>query len=187
VAKLIYSAIASLDGYVADEEGNFGWAKPSEEVHRFINDLERPVGTYLYGRRMYETMAVWETEPSLAEGSEVTRDYARIWEAAEKVVYSRTLEGVQTARTRIEGEFDPDAVRAMKDAAGADLSIGGASLAAEAFRSGLVDECHLFVTPVVVGGGTAALPTGVRLDLELLDEERFTAGMVHLYYRVPAT
>jgi dihydrofolate reductase len=187
VASLIYSAIASLDGYIEDEDGNFGWAAPDEEVHAFVNDLERSIGTYLYGRRMYETMAVWETDPSLAAGSEVTRDYAAIWQAAEKVVYSRTLEDAPTARTRIEREFDPDAVRAVKDTADADLSVGGPTLAAEAFRAGLLDECHLFVTPVIVGGGKPALPSDVRIELELLGENRFAGGVVHLHYRVLAT
>jgi dihydrofolate reductase len=183
VAKLIYAALASLDGYVEDEDGDFMWAAPDEEVHAFVNDLERSIGTYLYGRRMYETMMVWETDPSIAADSEIARDYADIWLAADKVVYSRTLEKAATARTKIESEFDPDSVRAMKDAAESDLSIGGSHLAAEAFRAGLVDEFHLFVVPIVVGGGKRALPSDVRLDLELLGEKRFTAGVVHLHYR----
>ena len=185
MAKLIYTAIASLDGYVADAEGKFDWAAPDAEVHAFINDLERPVGTYLYGRRMYETMAGWETDPALAARSEpIMRDFAGIWQAAEKVVYSRTLAEAPTQRTRIEREFDPEAVRRMKAAAVKDLGVGGAELAAHAFRAGLVDECHLFVAPVIVGGGKRSLPDDVRLELELLDERRFAAGMVFLRYGV---
>jgi dihydrofolate reductase len=187
MAKLIYSAIASLDGYIEDEEGSFAWAAPGEELHAFVNDLERSIGTYLYGRRMYETMAVWETDPSFAEDSEITRDYAAIWQAAEKVVYSTTLESASTARTQVEREFDPDPVRAMKDAADTDLSIGGPALAAEAFRAGLIDECHLFVTPIIVGGGKPSLPSDLRLGLELLGEDRFAGGVVHLHYRVLPT
>jgi dihydrofolate reductase len=184
MAKLIYSAIASLDGYVEDENGKFDWAAPDEEVHAFVNDLERPVGTYLFGRRMYETMAGWETDPSLAGRSPASRDFAAIWQAPQKIVYSRTLEAVATARTRIEREFDPDAVRREKEAAGRDLTVGGAAVAAEAFRAGLVDELHLFLTPVLVGGGKHALPEGVNLRLELLDERRFRSGTVFLCYRV---
>jgi dihydrofolate reductase len=186
MAKLIYSAIASLDGYVEDEDGRFGWAEPDEEVHAFLNDLERPVGTYLYGRRLYETMAGWETDPGLAEHSPVMRDFAAIWQAAEKIVYSRTLEAVSTTRTRIEREFDPDAVRRQKRTAGRDLLVGGAALAAEAFRAGLVDELHLFLTPVLVGGGKRALPQGASRKLELLDERRFGRGTVFLRYRTVA-
>jgi dihydrofolate reductase len=183
MAKLIYSAIASLDGYVEDEDGKFDWAEPDQEVHAFLNDLERPVRTYLYGRRLYETMAGWETDPSLAEHSPVMRDFAAIWQAAEKIVYSRTLAAVSTTRTRIEREFHPDAVRQEKEAAGSDLIVGGAGLAAEAFRAGLVDELHLFLTPVLVGGGKHALPEGLNLKLELLDERRFRSGTVFLRYR----
>jgi dihydrofolate reductase len=183
MAKLIYSAIASLDGYIADEDGNFDWAVPDEEVHAFINDLDRPLGTYLYGRRMYETMVGWETDHTLAEQSPVMRDFAQIWQAAEKIVYSRTLEAVSTARTRIERDFEPDAVRQMKASAQRDMIVGGADLAAHAFRAGLVDECHLFVSPIVVGGGKRSLPNDVRLKLELLDERRFGNGVVHLHYR----
>jgi len=185
-ARLIYSSIASLDGYVADEQGKFDWAKPDEEVHAFINDLERPVGTYLYGRRMYETMAGWETDSTLAAKSELLRDFAGIWQAAEKIVYSKTLEQPSTRRTRIERDFDPEAVRRMKAAAGSDLTIGGPDLAGHAFRAGLVDECHLFVAPVIVGGGKRSLPGGVRLGLELLGGRRFEGGMVHLRYRTPS-
>jgi dihydrofolate reductase len=187
MAKLIYSAIASLDGYIEDEDGKFDWAEPDEEVHAFVNDLERPVGTYLYGRRLYETMAGWETDPGLAEHSPVARDFAAIWRAAEKIVYSTTLEAVSTARTRIEREFAPDAVWQEKEAARRDLLVGGAALAAEAFRAGLVDELHLFLTPVLVGGGKRALPEGVNRKLELLDERRFGSGTVFLRYRSTAT
>ena len=183
MARLIYSAIASLDGYVADEDGNFDWAEPDEEVHRFVNDLERPVGTYLMGRRMYEVMAYWETADTVAGQADYARDFARVWQAADKVVYSRTLEALSTARTRIERDFDPEAVRQRKAAAGADLSIGGPGIAAEALKAGLVDELHLFLSPVVVGGGNRALPDDLRLRLELLDERRFGNGVVHLHYR----
>ena len=184
MAKLIYSAITSLDGFVADEDGNFDWAEPDEEVHAFVNDLERPIGTYLFGRRMYETMVYWENPPGLADQSPVFRDYTEIWRAAAKVVFSRTLETVSSARTRIEREFDPEAVRRMKAAADRDLTVGGPELAAQAFRAGLVDDCHLFVTPVVVGGGKRTLPSNVHMRLELLDERRFGNGVVHLYYRI---
>jgi dihydrofolate reductase len=183
MAKLIYLAIASLDDYVADEDGNYDWAVPDEEVHAFINDLERPVGTHLYGRRMYETMVGWETDPTLADRSSLMRDFAEIWQAADKVVYSKTLQTASSARTRIERAFDPEAVRQMKAAAGRDISVGGPELAAQAFRAGLVDECHLFLTPIVVGGGKRALPDNVRLELQLLDERRFDNGVVHLHYR----
>ncbi len=183
MAKLIYSAIASLDGYVADEEGKFDWAEPDEQVHAFINDLERCVGTYLYGRRMYETMAVWETDAALAARSDLMRDFAQIWQTADKIVYSKTLETASTRRTRIERDFDPESVRRMKAAAGRDLAVGGPDLAAHAFRAGLVDECHLFVVPIIVGGGKQSLPEDVRLELELLAERRFDGGMVHLRYQ----
>ena len=185
MAKLIYSAITSLDGYVADENGNFDWAEPGEEVHAFVNDLERAVGTYLYGRRMYETMVYWETAHTLADHP-VERDYAELWQAAEKVVYSGTLETVAGERTRIERHFDPEAVRQMKAAAERDLSVGGANLAGQAIKAGVVDECHLFVAPVLAGGGTAVFPEQVRLQLDLLDEGRFANGMVHLLYRIAA-
>jgi dihydrofolate reductase len=183
MAKLIYSAIASLDGYVADEDGAFDWAAPDAEVHAFVNDLERPVGTCLYGRRMYEVMVAWETMPTGADQAPEMRDFAELWRAAEKVVYSRTLETVASARTRIEHDFDPDAVRRMKASAERDISVGGPGLAAHAFRTGLVDECHLLLVPVIVGGGTRALPDGVRVRLALLDERRFAGGVVHLHYR----
>jgi dihydrofolate reductase len=183
MAKLVYSAIASLDGYVADTDGNFDWSAPDAEVHAFINDLVRPVGTHLYGRRMYETMAVWQTmglEPGL-HAAEV--DFAEVWRAADKVVYSRTLDVVSTPRTRLEREFDADAVRRMKDD-DRDISVGGPDLAQHAFRAGLVDEVHLFLCPVVVGGGKPGLPPGVRVDLELLEERRFGNGVAHLHHRV---
>ncbi len=183
MAKLIYSAIISLDGYVADEDGNFDWAEPDEEVHTFINDLERPVGTHLYGRRMYEVMGAWETAHTLADQPPFIRDFADLWQAAHKIVYSKTLETVSSARTRIERNFDPEAVRQMKALAGGDITVGGPDLAAQAIKAGLVDECHLFVAPIVVGGGKQSLPNNVRLRLELLDEGRFGNGMVHLHYR----
>ena len=183
MAKLIYSAITSLDGYVADENGNFDWAAPDEEVHRFVNDLERPIGTYLYGRRIYETMVYWETAHTLPDQPPFIQDFAGIWQAADKIVYSKTLETLSSARTRIERDFDPDAVRRMKASAERDISIGGADLAAQAMKAGLVDEYHLFLTPIIVGGGHQSLPDNVRLELELLDERRFGNGVVHLHYR----
>jgi dihydrofolate reductase len=183
MAKLIYSAITSLDGYVADEDGNFDWAAPDEEVHSFINDLERPVGTYLYGRRIYETMVYWETAHTLPDQPPVVEDFAEIWQAADKIVYSKTLEAVSSARTRIEREFDPEAIRQMKESAGRDISVGGPDLAAQAIEAGLVDEYHLFLTPIMVGGGKQSLPDNVRMKLELLDERRFGNRMVHLHYR----
>ena len=183
MAKLIYSVITSLDGYVADEDGKFDWAAPDEEVHRFVNDLGRPIGNYLYGRRMYEVMLYWETAHSVAKQPPSVRDFTKIWQAAYKIVYSRTLEKVSSARTRIERNFDPEAVRKMKAAAGHDISIGGPDLAAQAINAGLVDEFHLFVVPVLVGGGNRALRDHVRLKLVLLDEYRFRNGVVHLHYR----
>jgi dihydrofolate reductase len=183
MAKLIYSVITSLDGYVADEDGNFDWAEPDEEVHGFVNDLERPVGTYLYGRRMYEVMAPWETMHTLPDRRPVTLDFARVWQAADKVVYSRTLEAASTTRTRIERDFAPEAVRQLKTSAARDLAVGGPDLAAQAIKAGLVDEWHLFLTPIVVGGGNQALPDHVRVKLELLDERRFGNGVVFLRYR----
>jgi dihydrofolate reductase len=167
---------------VNDEQGEFGWARPDEEVHGFFNDLERPIGTHLYGRRMYEMMSFWQ-DPGDLDGP-VYRDYAEIWRAAEKIVYSRTLDSVPTPRTRLESEFDPGAVRELKETGETDLSIGGAGLAAEALRAGLVDELHQGLHPVIVGGGTHWLPTGLRLDLELVDERRFAGGAVHLHYRI---
>ncbi len=185
MAKLVYSAIASLDGYVEDERGSFDWARPDEEVHAFANELERPIGTYLYGRRMYETMVFWETASTSGEPA-VFGDYAELWRAADKVVFSRTLQEVSSARTRIERELDPDAIRALKRAATADISVGGSELAGQALAAGLVDELHLLLFPVLVGGGKPALPLGVPADLELIDERRFESGVVHMGYRVTA-
>jgi dihydrofolate reductase len=182
VAQLVYSAIASVDGYVADADGRFGWAAPDEEVHAFVNDLERPIGTYLYGRRMYEVMTAWETMETGPEQSPAMRDFAAIWRAAEKIVYSRTLTEPATARTRVEREFDPATIEALKVSATRDISVGGPGLAAHAFAAGLVDACHLLLVPMVVGGGTQALPDGLRMGLELLDERRFANGTVHLHY-----
>jgi dihydrofolate reductase len=179
MARLIYSAIASLDGYVADEHGSWDWSAPDDEVHATVNDLMRPARTHLYGRRMYDVLVAWET---IDDPDPAIRDFAQIWRSADKVVYSRTLEAVSSARTRIEREFDPEAVRAMK--ADGDLVIGGPELAAQAIRAGLVDEVHLFLSPVVVGGGNPALPAGLRADLELLGERSFGNGVVHLGYRV---
>jgi dihydrofolate reductase len=184
MARLMYSAIASLDGYVEDEAGNFDWAAPDGEVHAFVNDLERPIGTYLYGRRMYETMVFWEGVNTGTDQPAVTRDFAEIWRAAEKIVYSRTLQTASSARTRIERDLDPDAVRRLKETSKADITIGGAELAGQALALGLVDECHLFLGPIVVGGGKRALPDNIRMQLELLDERRFRSGVVHLRYRV---
>jgi dihydrofolate reductase len=181
MAKLIYSAIASLDGYVADDDGNFDWAAPDEDVHSFVNDLERPVGTYLYGRRMYEVMSYWETADTLVDQPAI--DFAEIWKAADKIVYSKTLEDVSSARTRIERDFDAEAIRQLKASAERDLSVGGPELAAQAIKAGLVDEYQLFLTPIMVGGGKQALPDGVRMELELLDERRFGSGTVYLRYR----
>jgi dihydrofolate reductase len=183
MAKLIYSAITSLDGYIADEEGNFDWAAPDEEVHAFVNDLERRIGTYLYGRRMYDVMRYWETAPTDAGQPTVVKDYAEIWQAADKMVYSKTLPAVSTARTRLERAFDPEAVRRMKATARRDISIGGPGLAAQAITAGLVDELHLFIVPILVGGGKPSMPKNVRVNLELLDEHRFGNGVVYLHYR----
>jgi dihydrofolate reductase len=182
VAKLIYSAITSLDGYVADRGGNFDWAEPDQEMHTFINDLERPVRTYLYGRRMYEVMVAWESI-TLADQPPFIQDYAEIWQAADKIVYSKTLEKVSSAQTRIERDFDPEAVRQMKAPARGDISVGGPGLAAQAIKAGLVDEWHLFIAPMVVGGGKRSLPNNVLLKLELLGERPFGSGVIHLHYR----
>ncbi len=184
MGKLIYTAISSLDGFIEDEDGRFEWAAPDEEVHAFVNDLERPIGTYLYGRRMYETMVFWETAAPSDDQSAIFRDYAEIWRGAEKVVFSRTLEMTSSARTRIETTFDTERVRQMKASARGDLAIGGAELAALAFRANLIDECHLFLNPIVVGGGKQALPSRGRTGLDLLNEGRFGNGVVHLHYRV---
>ena len=183
MAKLIYSAIGSLDGYVEDASGKFEWAAPDEEVHAFVNELERPIGTYLYGRRMYETMVFWETVDPDGDWPAVAREFAAIWQAAEKIVYSRTLEAVSSARTRIERELDPYAIERMKQSSGSDIGIGGAELAGQAIAAGLVDELQLLLVPVLVGGGKRALPNDVRAQLELLDERRFQSGAVFLRYR----
>ena len=182
MAKLIYSPIASADGYVEDKEGTFDWGAPDDEVHAFINDLERPIGTYLYGRRMYETMVSWETVSTGGDQGAVARDFAEIWRAAEKIVYSRTLSAQSTERTRIECDFDPAAIRRLKESSARDISVGGAELAGEAISAGLVDECHLFLVPIIVGGGKRALPDDVRAQLKLLGERRFRSGVVHLRY-----
>jgi dihydrofolate reductase len=184
MARLIYASIGSLDGYVVDAQGSFDWAAPDEEVHAFVNGLERPIGTYLYGRRMYETMRFWETAGTGEDESRAMRDYAGIWRAADKVVYSATLETPTSARTRIERSLEPARVRDLKASCARDITIGGASLAGAAIRAGLVDELQLFLTPVIVGGGTRALPDDVRLDLELVDERRFERGVVYVRYLV---
>jgi dihydrofolate reductase len=181
--RLIYSAIASLDGYIEDEDGKFDWAEPDEEVHAFFNDLSRPVGTYLLGRRMYEVMVYWETL-DLSDQPPFIQDFARTWRGADKIVFSKRLGEVSSARTRIERDFEPESIRQLKAAADHDLSVAGPELAAHAFRAGLVDDLHLVVAPVVVGGGKQALPDGVRLQLELLEERRFRGGFVHLHYRI---
>ena len=183
MARLIYAAIVSLDGYIEDESGSFDWAAPEDDVFAFITDLERSVGTSLYGRRMYETMAVWETDPAFAAESALLADFASVWQAADKVVYSTTLDAVSTARTRLERSFDADSVRALKASATSDLTVAGPTLAAHAFEAALVDECQLFIHPVVVGGGKPALPRDTRAELELLDERRFSKGVVYLRYR----
>lgn len=183
MAKLIYTAITSVDGYIADRDAQFGWAVPDEELHQFVNDLVRPAGTYLYGRRMFEVMQVWE-DPGFAEGgTRAVQDFSQLWRAAEKIVFSGTLEETTTARTRLERRFDPEAVRQLKESASADIQIGGASLAAAAFAAGLVDDVHLFPAPVSVGGGTAALPDFL-VNLELLHTGQFASGFAHLHYRV---
>lgn len=183
MAHLIYSAISSLDGYIEDGQGKFDWAAPDEEVHSFINNLERTAGTYLYGRRMYETMMGWETDPNLTADSPVTRDFAEMWQAANKIVYSRTLTHSSTRQTQLERNFDPEAIRQLKESAQQDILIGGSGLAAHAFKAGLVDECQLFLTPIIIGGGKPSLPDDVRLALDLLEERRFGSGVVYLRYR----
>ncbi len=183
MAKLIYSSICSLDGYIADEHGNFDWAAPDDEVHAFINDLERPVGTYLFGRRMYDVMVWWETMDTDPSQSEIARDFAEIWRAADKIVYSSSLKSVSSAKTRIERTFDPDAIRQLKTQADRDISVGGPDLAAQAIRAGLVDEFQFFLSPIVIGGGNSSLPRNVHFDLELLNERRFGNGTVFLHYR----
>jgi len=183
MAKLIYSSITSLDGYIADRDGKFGWAMPDEEVHSFVNDIERPIGTYLYGRRMYETMVYWEALDPRSDQPPFVHDYARIWRAADKVVYSRTLTAVASARTRLERDFDPEAVRQLKARSERDISVGGSDLAGQAIKAGLVDEYHIVLTPIMVGGGKQFLPDDVRIKLGLVDERRFGNGMVYLHYR----
>ena len=183
MAKLIYSALTSVDGYVSDEAGNFDWAVPDEQVHAFINELERPIGTYLYGRKMYETMAGWETPDAIPDRTPAMLEFARIWQAADKIVYSRTLQTVCTAKTRLERKFDPEAIRELKADATRDVAVGGPVLAAHAIRAGLVDEYHVFVAPIIVGGGNPYLPGKVRVKLELIDERGFDNGMVHVRYR----
>jgi dihydrofolate reductase len=183
MGKLIYSPIASADGYVEDAAGSFDWAAPDEEVLRLVNDLERPVGTYLYGRRMYETMLYWETALTVPGQPPSVREFAGIWQAAEKIVFSKTLKAVPSARTRLERNFDPGMVGQLKSATGHDMTVGGAELAGQAIKAGLVDELQLFLVPVIVGGGKRALPNGVRSDLELLDTQRFASGAVYLRYR----
>jgi dihydrofolate reductase len=183
MAHLIYSAISSLDGYIEDKDGKFDWAVPDEEVHGFINNLERTAGTYLFGRRMYETMMFWETVPNLADEHPLMREFAEIWQAADKIVYSKTLETVATRKTQIERNFDPNAIRELKAAAKNDILIGGPNLAAQAFKSGLIDEIHLFLTPIIVGGGKQSLPNNIRIELVLLEERRFGNGMVYLRYQ----
>ncbi len=183
MAKLIYFTPASLDGYIAREPGPYDWAPPDEEVFAFITDLMRPMGVHLYGRRMYETMAIWETPDAIPGATSATREFARIWQAADKIVYSRTLESVSTRKTRLEREFDPQAVRELKARSPHDIHVGGPNLAAQAMRAGLVDEYHLLVVPMMLGGGRRVLPDDVRLKLDLLDERRFASGWVSLRYR----
>jgi dihydrofolate reductase len=184
MAKLIYVSNVSLDGFIEDEHGHFDWTDPGDEVFAFITDLVRPLGTHVYGRRLYETMAVWESEPALAAQSDLMADFARLWQEADKIVCSTTLDAVSTAKSRLERRFDPDSIRALKVEADRDVMVGGANLAAQAFHAGLVDECHLFVYPVILGGGKPSLPAGVRVGLELLDEHRFDSGAVYLRHRV---
>jgi dihydrofolate reductase len=186
MAKLIYWANASLDGYIEDQDGKFDWSEPNEEVHTFINDLQRKIGTQLYGRRMYETMVVWEDPRLVADQPAYMGDYAEIWKGSDKIVYSRTLDKVSSARTRLEREFDPEAVRELKGSAEQDLVMGGHELAAQAFRAGLVDECFVFLSPIVVGTGKPAFPEDLRIGLELLEERRFDDGTVFLHYRTAA-
>ena len=183
MAKLTYTALTSLDGYIEDEEGGFGWAEPDAELHAFVNDLEAPIGTHLYGRRMYETMAIWQEVGAGPDVPAAEVAFAGLWRDLDKVVYSTTLEKVWTPRTRLERDFDTQAVRRLKEAADRDISVSGPGLAQHAFRAGLVDDVHLFVFPVAVGGGKPALPRSLRIDLELLDERRFGNGVVHLHHR----
>jgi dihydrofolate reductase len=185
MARLIYSAITSLDGYVADVHGKFDWSEPDEEVHTFVNDLERPIGIYLYGRRMYEVMVYWGSTDRFKDAPSFIQDYARIWQAADKVVYSTTLDSVSSAKTRIAERFDPNGIRQLKDIADRDISIGGADLAGQAMKAGLVDDYHVLVSPVVVGGGHKALPDDIHMKLQLQDHRSFDNGVVHLHYQLP--
>jgi dihydrofolate reductase len=184
MAQLIYVTNVSLDCYIEDSRGNFNWGAPGDEVFAFITDLMRSVGTHLYGRRLYETMAVWETEPAFAAQSELMGDFAHVWQAADKIVYSTTLDDVFTRNTQLERDFDPGAIRDLKAAASQDLIVGGADLAAHAFKAGLVDECQLLIYPIFVGAGKSALPRDMHADLELLDERGFSNGVVYVRYRV---
>jgi dihydrofolate reductase len=184
VAKLIYSALASLDGFVEDAQGRFDWAAPDEEVHAFVNDLERPIGTYLYGRRMYETMLFWQTAGAGEDQPAVSRDFADIWRSAQKIVYSRTLPDVSTPMTRLERDFVPEAIRRLKESSDADITVGGAELGGQALAAGLVDVCQLFLCPVLVGAGKRALPDNVHAQLDLLDTRRFAGGVVYLHYAI---
>jgi dihydrofolate reductase len=184
MARLICSGIVSLDGYTADADGHFDWSMPDEEVHSFINDLERPIGTYLYGRRLYQVMLAWEDASAFDDQPQFVRDYALLWKAADKIVFSTTLDAASSARTSIQRAFDPAVIGRLKETADRDISVGGADLAGQALRGGLVDELRLFISPVIVGGGKALIPDDVRLNLELLDERRFDNGVVYLRYRV---
>ena len=184
MTKLIYLTNVSVDGYIEDEDGSFNWSEPDDELFAFITDLVRPVGTWLYGRRLYESMAVWETDPTIVGESALMADFANVWQAGDKIVYSTTLDTVSTARTRLERTFDPASVRAVKASATSDLTVGGAELAAHAFKAGLVDECQLLIHPVIVGGGKPALPTNFRVNLELIEDRHLTKGFVYLRYRV---
>lgn len=185
MANLIYLTNVSLDGYIEDQHGSFNWTAPDDELFTFLTDLVRPIGTYLYGRRLYDTMAVWETDPALAAQSALAHDFATVWRAADKVIYSTTLDATSTANTRIERDFDPASVLALKASTTSDLTVGGANLAAQALHAGLVDEYQLLIRPILVGGGKPALPSDVRLSLELVEERRFGKGAVYLRYRIP--
>ncbi len=184
MARLIYVANVSLDGYVEDADGGFDWTEPSDDVFAFITELVRPCGTYLYGRRMYETMTPWEIDPALAARSGLWADFAQVWRRADKVVYSATLPTVPTPRTRLERRFEPDSVRELKASATADMTIGGSTLAAQAFDDGLVDECRFLIYPVLIGQGKPAFAGTDHVRLDLVEEHRFGNGVVHLRYRV---
>jgi dihydrofolate reductase len=184
MAKLIYWANTSLDGFINDEDGRFDWSTPDDEVFRFITDFERTIGTYLYGRRLYQDMIYWETAPERPGMTDLTLDFARVWQAADKVVYSTTLDTVSSPRTRLERTFDPEAIRQLKARADRDITVGYADLAGQAIKAGLVDECHLMIVPVLVGGGTRALPDGAHGQLELVSQRRVGTGWAHLHYRL---